>query len=206
MPQTITPQADQLRSDLSTVTDLALRDLASVPDSADALVTAIPDLVNVYGAAAGALAADWYDELRDESEVPGSFRAVVPEIRDPGAAALVGWASQFANLLEMVQGGVQRRILNVARETITASSVADPKARGWQRVGHGECDWCLMLISRGGVYTRASADFASHDSCRCTAQPAWGWHEVAVKPYTPSEASISDAGRARAKAWIAANL
>lgn len=204
MPQTITSQADELRTSLGHLTDLAGRDLAALSDAE--LAGALADLIYTYGAAAGSLAADWYDELRDQQAVPGNFRAVVPEIRDPGADALIGWAAQFDAARVMLEGGVQKRILNAARDTITGSSVADPRARGWQRVGRGECGWCLMLISRGAVYTRASVDFSAHDSCRCTAQPAWGRGKVAVKPFTPSERSISDADRARANAWIAANL
>lgn len=204
MPLTITPQADVLRSDLGHLTALAGRDLAALSDAE--LAAALAELIYTYGAAAGSLAADWYDELRDQKGVAGQFRAVVPEIRDPGVDALLGWAATFSDVRAMLEGGVQRRILNVARETITGSSVADPKSHGWQRVGHGECGWCLMLISRGAVYSKATADFSSHDSCRCTAQPAWGGQEIAVKPFTPSERNISDADRARAKAWIAANL
>lgn len=206
MSVTITPQASQLRDDLELLTRLAIRDLSGVGDSLDALVAAIEELVATYGSAAAAAAADWYDDLRDLNEVPGRFQAVVPEIRDPGASALVSWAYQFDAVRSLIEGGVQRRILNAARETITGSSVADPRARGWQRVGHGECGWCLMLISRGAVYSKATADFSSHDSCRCTAQPAWGGREVAVKPFIPSERDVSDADSARAKAWIAANL
>lgn len=206
MPATITSQADELRSGLSVVTDLAIRDLATVSDSVDALIEAIPELVNVYGAAAGSLAAEWYDDLRDQQEVPGSFRALVPEIADPGADALVRWAVGFVAMRSLIEGGLQKRVLNVARGTLTGSAVADPQARGWQRVGHGDCPLCLMLISRGAVYTKASANFASHDACKCTAQPAWGGRGVAVKPFTPSQQSMSDADRARAKAWIAANL
>lgn len=205
MPGT-TPQADQLRADLAALVEQAVRDLATVPDSPAALEAAITELINVYGSAAGTLAADWYDDLRDMQEISGSFRAIVPEVRDPGTAALVAWAAQHPSMMALIQGGMQRRILNVARGTITGSSVADPKARGWQRVGHGECAWCRMLISRGAVYTKATVDFASHDSCQCTGMPAWGGREIPVKPYKPSPRGISDADQARAKAWIAANL
>ena len=55
----------------------------------------------------------------------------------------------------------------------TVSSTTDPKARGWQRVGVGECDFCSMLIGRGAVYSEATADFLSHDHCHCYAEPAF---------------------------------
>jgi hypothetical protein len=52
----------------------------------------LPALVDTYGQAAGALAADWYDEARDEAGVRGRFRALVADVPDPGADALAGWA------------------------------------------------------------------------------------------------------------------
>jgi hypothetical protein len=53
------------------------------------------------------------------------------------------------------------------------SSIADPKARGWMRVGSGRCDFCRMLIGRGAVYTESTVDFHAHDHCGCGATPAW---------------------------------
>jgi hypothetical protein len=143
-----------------------------------ALRDVLPGLVDTYGAAAATIAADWYDDLRDEREIPGHFTAVPADIAETGTQALVGWALTEATDLTafktLIEGGTQRRIANFARQTVMGSSVADPQARGWQRTGVGECDFCRMLIGRGAVYTEATADFQSHDHCNCGSEPAWG--------------------------------
>ena len=106
-----------------------------------------------------------------------------------------------------ISGGLQRRIANVARDTVTFSAVEDPGADGWQRVARsGGCAFCRMLAGRGAVYTKSSSDFASHDDCHCVAMVAWKGIERPVKPYTPSAATITDADRARVRAWMASNL
>lgn len=135
----------------------------------------LPGLVDEYGAAAATLAADWYDELRAEREVRRRFEAIPADIADTGVPALVGWAATEATddsaFRALVLGGAQRRVSNFSRLTVTGSSVADPSARGWMRVGAGECEFCRMLIGRGAVYSEATADFESHDHCKCQAEP-----------------------------------
>jgi hypothetical protein len=101
---------------------------------------------------------------------------------------------------------MQRRIANVSRYTVAESSVADPGATGWQRVGAGSCAFCRMLIGRGAVYTEAGADFASHDHCNCSAVPAFGGQPRPVKAFTPSSRGTSSADHDRARAWMKNNL
>jgi hypothetical protein len=164
---------------------LAAADLAALwrgtdaPEQAEAaLRDVLPGLIDVYGAAAATLAADWYDDTRDEVSARGRFTAIPAEIPETGAQALVGWAltetaGDVAGFRGLVEGGTQRRIANFSRLTVSRSAVADPAARGWKRVGGGGCDFCRMLIGRGAVYTEATADFESHDHCNCAAAPAW---------------------------------
>lgn len=138
----------------------------------------LPGLVDEYGAAAAVLAADWYDELRTRRDVPRRFEAIPADVPDTGVPALVGWAATEAaddsTFKTLILGGAQRRVANFSRLTVTGSSIADPSARGWMRVGAGECDFCRMLIGRGAVYTEATADFESHDHCKCQAEPEFG--------------------------------
>jgi hypothetical protein len=179
------------RAELRTLTGLAERDLTLIWaefNTADALVVRdalaeiLPQLVAMYGTAAATLSADWYDEMRAAAEVGGKFTAITATLPTIGRTeALAGWAvgplfqakPDPALVLAKAAGGLQRIIANADRQTITASSVADPRARGWQRVGNGECDFCSMLIGRGSVYSEASADFESHDHCHCGAEPVW---------------------------------
>lgn len=183
------PTTQALRSGVASLATLAnndLRDLwASVdtPISArDALRDVLPGLAETYGLAAGTLAANWYDDLRDEHAVRGRFTAIVADLGDLGGDALAGWGvsslfkadPDWDAAKTQIAGGLQRRIANVSRYTVAGSSVEDPSARGWRRVGAGECAFCAMLIGRGSVYTEASASFDSHDHCHCAAEPAWG--------------------------------
>jgi hypothetical protein len=142
-----------------------------------ALRDVLPALVRTYGLAAGSLAADWYDLERERAGARKAFSPIVPDLGDAGSQALVGWATATATgfdpLKALIAGGLQRRIANYSRETVTGSAVADPGSAGWQRVGNGNCDFCEMLIGRGAVYSEASSDFQCHDNCRCSAEPVW---------------------------------
>ena len=145
------------------------RSVEKAVDAGEALNDILPALVDQYGVAAAAMAAQWYDSLRDKAEVAGSFRSDPIDIKDSGTGALIGWAlseaTDYPTFQTLILGGTQRRIANFARSTVTTASVADPGAHGWQRVGTGECDFCEMLLGRGAVFSEATADFAAHDHC-----------------------------------------
>ena len=177
------------RRDLAELVRLARRDLSfmlsqtrGADDIREELRDVLPELVRLYGSAAATLAADWYDDLREQAGVRGRFQAITAELPDAGRTdALAGWAVgplygadprpdiAFSNLV----GGFQRIVYNADRDTVTYSSVQDRRARGWQREGEGKCEFCQMLIGRGAVYTEASVDFETHDRCGCIGVPAF---------------------------------
>lgn len=214
-----------LATDLQAVTGLAEAELEPLwtVENADQLVAVmydvLPGAVETWSAAAQAVAADWYDAEREREEIAGTFQAIVEPIKDLGTYALVGWATapllqpepDFAAARFRAVGGVQKRLANSANYTITGSSKADPQARGWMRKTRSNaCDFCIMVASRGGVYTEKTARFACHERCYCRAVPAWGGRELPVQPYKPSERDLSDAQRQelnrQARAWINSNL
>lgn len=212
--------ATTLRNGVSTLTQAANRDLAALwnavstaVEARQALSDVLPALVDTYGAAAAALAAQWYDDQRAKANVRGRFEAAPIEVRATGSDALAGWGvsplfdvnPDWNAARTLVEGGLQRRIANAARSTVTDAAVTDPQARGWQRQASGGCSFCSMLAGRGAVYTEASADFASHDHCNCVAVPAFQGQPLPVKPYKPSERNTTDADRARVRAWIASH-
>jgi hypothetical protein len=174
-----------LRRETAGLVKLASNDLSALwklieqGASADvALFDLLPSIVFQYGEAGAALAADWYDEVRAKAGIAGRFTAVPVAPSDRGAQALVGWALDTATddaaLRTLIQGGVQRRIADHVRFTITGSSVKDPGAVGWRRVGTGaSCSFCALLLGRGAVYREETADFASHDHCDCSSAPEW---------------------------------
>lgn len=207
-----------LRRETAGLVKLAERDLAGlwklIAEGAardQALHDLLPAIVRTYGQAGAALAADWYDDQRAKAGVRGRFFANPLDVSDRGTGALVGYALETATddkaLQALIIGGVTRRIADHIRGTITTSSVRDPAAKGWQRVGSGECAFCAMLISRGAVYSEATADFASHDHCNCSAVPAFGGKPLPVRPYTKSRRYVEDdEKRARENAKLRAYI
>jgi hypothetical protein len=177
------------RRELRTLTGMAQRDLSAMwtqfdsPASArDLLMDALPRLVAIYGAAAATLGADYYDELRDEAEAPGSFTAIAAETATTGkldvlarvaVGSLFGATPDPDAALTIASGGLQRHIADADRETVRFSAVQDRAARGWMRVGNGECDWCQRFLD-GEVHYTEGYDFAAHDHCGCTAEPVFG--------------------------------
>lgn len=180
------------RRDIEELLRLALGDLDSVwrqIDSADAaraaLMDLLPELTAIYGSAAAALAADWYDEMRESAEVSGRFRAVAAELPDVGRtdalarwgiAPLFGAAPDFDAAKSLVAGGFQRIVADADRYTVLGSTAADPGSGRWSRNTTGvSCDFCVMLAGRGAVYRSVdTADFKSHDHCDCLCVPNFG--------------------------------
>lgn len=192
------------------------RSVKDARNAKQALFDLLPEIVAAYHAAAASVAADFYDEVRQAAEARGTFSAIVDEPPDLGTNALVKWALDnavdSASFQSHIAGGVSKRIANGARDVVMGTSIADPAAKGWMRVGTGECNFCAMLIARGAVYSEATVDFAPHDRCYCGAAPAFNPSQVkAVRSeYVPSARRRSEATRARDNArvreWIAKNL
>ncbi|WP_104150972.1 VG15 protein [Mycobacterium intracellulare] len=223
-------RSQPLRESLVTVTGLAVQDLAPIwrlptADITQALFDIVPGIVQKWNLAAASVAADWYDHLRETDAVAGHFTAIVPDIGDQGAQALAGWGAEafkapvehepveldqlspVESARNRVEGGLQKRLVNAANLTVTESSKADPQARGYmRRTRPGACKFCLMVASRGAVYTKATATFACHEHCHCEAVPAWGGKALPVRPYKPSDRPMTAKDRARVRQWIKANL
>lgn len=210
------------RADVSTLTTLAKGDLAAAfrnfgdgVEAREVLREILPRLVALYGSAAATLGADWYDEMREAQEIPGTFRAIPAELPDKGrtdalarwgVAPLFGKGYDLSASLALVSGGLQRTIADMSRRTVTRSAVSDYGSVGWQRMGAGSCSFCQLLIGRGAVYSEETADFGSHDDCNCQAVPIFkGAEPIDVRDYVKSTRNISDADRARVRDYIASN-
>lgn len=176
--------ARTLRRDVDTLVRQAEIDLAilwrdaETPAAAEAALRDIlPALIDEYGVMAATIAAEWYDQLRLDGGVGGSFTAVVPDTPDSGSQALVGWAlataAGYPAFKTLILGGTQRRIANFSRFTVTGSAVADPQASGWVRTGVGACKsgWCDQFLD--GEIRTVPYDFPAHDNCNCHATPAF---------------------------------
>lgn len=178
----------------------------------------LPSVANQYGEAAATLAADWYDDLRDFYRVPGRFAAeLAPQPADALLRAISNWAAapaeaetpDFETALARTEGVTQKLVADMSRQTVMISTERDPNARGWGRFTEpGACDFCLMLSSRGGVYTSSTVRFGSHDHCHCLAGPVWDENRETVDAYQRSPRS--DRQRAAqnrlARKWIREHL
>lgn len=162
-----------------------------------ALEAFMPDLVAAYGDVAATVAADWYDALRGQAGVSGSYRARLAEpLPAEQVRASTRWASDplFGRqpdpdrALGMLSNAVQRLVQQQGRDTMTRNARSDPSRPRWMRVPHGRtCAFCLMLASRGPVYLSAQTAGAwnrYHDACDCQPMPHWPGQDV---PYDPDE-------------------
>jgi hypothetical protein len=170
-------------------------DLLKPEQARDAIFEYWPLIVAQYGEAGAAAAADWYDDVRADQGVRGSFRARVAE---PVAAEVVEASVRFsaAHLFTATPGLIvpslldsgSKQVLLPARRTIIESTRRDPRAGGWRRVTRaGSCKFCRFLAQRGAVYVK-DVDFASHGNCNCASVPSWDPDapEVDVRAYEAS--------------------
>lgn len=202
-PTSLRNAVEDLTTTASRDLDALWRQLSDAAQAREALNDILPALVATYGVAASALAAEWYDDLREKAGTPGRFGAIPATLDEPGTAALVGWAldtaTDYAAFQSLIEGGLQRRITDHSRNTVAGSAIADPQAAGWKRIGAGACEFCRMLIERDELYSTETADFASHDNCHCQAYPILkGAAPIDVKDYVQSKRTSRKPGESDA--------
>lgn len=181
---------DELRKILDRI------NLANPEAARNALLEIMPALADKYGDAAASAAAEWYDALRIADGVPGRFtptairadaEAVVQGTRRASGLLWDGNDSQLAVSLESI---LDLNIKRAGRDTLTQASIQDPFSAGWARRTVGAtCLFCQMLATRGAVYKKATASFASHHDCDCVAIPSFDPDapEVKVRQYEASQ-------------------
>lgn len=144
----------------------------------------IPALVTQYGDIAATVAADWYEELRDAEGVGGRFTApLAPSVPLEQVNARVGFATRAsgplflgdsATLMAFLTMMANEYALQPGRDTVMQAAHKDNAA--YARLPEpGACDFCLMLASRGFVYSKDTVGDSKkfHGKCRCNAMPVW---------------------------------
>lgn len=91
------------------------------------------------------------------------------------ADALQRAGAPSAAAIEMAKrqmlASAKRQMLNAGRQRVLRLTRTSGYGR-WARVSDGSpCAFCMMLVSRGPVYTAASVHFQAHDGCGCSARP-----------------------------------
>lgn len=159
-----------------------------------ALTGTVTELVRDFGTLAAGVGADFYVEARHEDGVPGRAapRMVVP-LSTEQIAAGVGWSIQplFGRAdetlaLSRTSGVLQRLTVNADRATIFESAQRDTVDVRWYRgTSANACSFCALVASRAvsGIFYRSeqTADFDSHNNCRCFPVPLFG----STKPDLP---------------------
>jgi hypothetical protein len=201
----------QARLALVAVTDAAVAESsrlvsADAAQTRQALFDVVPSTIAYYSDGSSALAADYYDDLRQDAAAPGRFRAepVVnlrwgnPKTEEKIRTGIL-WSVQpllaeTPDLLlakSRVGEVVQIETARPFRDTITTNRRRDPAAAGWQRVAHGgACKFCQFLAGRGVIYKESSARFASHPGCGCGARVVFlgqPGEEASVMQYVASK-------------------
>lgn len=219
-------QAAAFREVLAALTGQAVDDLAAVwadwPWDDAAAVTALllqvaPDVTLTYADIAAALAADQYDEWRDQAGASGRFTASPGDLAsldqlEASVRYAVGplWSAtpDAEAARSLLAGSVTRHVMNGSSETMVANTLRDPTAVGWERhVRPGACGFCRMLAGRGGVYRSDRVKFKSHDHCRCVVAPSWDpdAEEPTAVAFVASKRRQTPADRERVRAWLKAN-
>lgn len=164
------------------------------------LIAFMQDLNEQYGSVASGAAADWFDEIREVSNVPGVFRALAAEpVPSAQVAGSTGWALSRPDTFGALWGISDRLIKQAGRNTIHDAINRDPnRSARYVRVpsGSSTCAFCLMLASRahrvfedgGGYGSRGNAGFRNsprsrnagkdygdryHDDCDCVVTPVY---------------------------------
>jgi len=155
------------------------------PDAVKAdLFEFVPVLIAQYGDIAATVAADWFDELRADEGVSGRFRApLAPLVPDEQVNARLGYATRangplysgaFDTLAAFTAMMANEYALQPGRDTVIQAAHKDRAA--YARVPErGACKFCLMLASRGFVYSKDTVGDSKkfHGKCRCNAMPVW---------------------------------
>lgn len=186
----------------------------------DGLLEVVPAIADRHGRLMATGSAEWYEDVR-RSQLGGRFEARTAELPDPDVVrSNVRWAAgalfveNRVSPFETLAGSLERHVMDVGRETVALNTRHDRRAVGWNRVAQADgCDFCVMLSMNGAVYRKQTANFASHDNCRCSCAPSWDMSapEVPVQAYQASEKTggMSEAQKARHQAgidsWLSAN-
>lgn len=201
---------------IGAATDLVGQVTGSPSQRRALLLDAIPEVLAYYTVGAAALAADFYDDERERAGAPKLFVAE-PIVADRlvKVRRAVAWASDplFADEAAVASSRiaevVQLEAARPYRDTILTNRRRDPSAAGWRRITNGGCRLCRMLAERGAVYKDATARFATHPHCQCTAQPVFASGEVgeeaSAMQYMASRKNSTPQSRARLREYLNTN-
>lgn len=217
------------RAAVADIATLALAELVTEWDGlplddparlAGALSGLLEELIHDFGPMVGAIAADWYEELRTiEAELNATYLAILADL--PELAQIqdtAAWASSAAYVdtekaLHDSGAALDRLLVNVDRDTIAVNVERDPARPRYARYASANaCAFCAMNALRGPVYRSEEAAAGKyHRDCRCVAVPVWTPDGYQEAPYVADwreayHAATSELGGARDMKAILAHM
>lgn len=163
----------------------------------DALLELVSALAGKYTDVDGAAAAEWYETMRlkwfdDDFEVSVGYDDATRWIRE-GIRTQAGalWGDDPDKLRRYMMANMERWVKQGGRDTVTRNVERDPRKPRFARVPQGPtCGWCVMLASRGWVYSSAEAAGELrkyHNDCNCEIVPSWDKDKPIVEGYDPDD-------------------
>jgi len=111
----------------------------------------------------------------DQQQIATSLHVTGPVAFKTHMRASGNDLASLRTMTSRITASAQRLTLAGDRHTIM-DTIRSSRGRiaGYRRVtSGGACAFCLMLASRGGVYSRRGVDFQAHDSCGCSPEPLY---------------------------------
>ena len=163
----------------------------------DALLELVSALAGKYADVDSAAAAEWYETMRlkwfdDDFEVSVGYDDNTRWIRE-GIRTQAGalWGDDPDKLRRYLMANMERWVKQGGRDTIARNVERDPRKPRFARVPQGPtCGWCVMLASRGWVYSIAEAAGELkkyHNDCNCEIVPSWDKDKPIVEGYDPDD-------------------
>ncbi len=164
----------------------------NIAECRDIVLQALAAIMPTYTDAAAQIGADMYDAVRKEA-VGEAMGATAMSGYEPDAT--IGAIKAFVQ--DIVEGKtaeqfnrkvlarVDRDIRRAENMSVAENAMRDPLKPKYARVPSGSetCGFCIMLASRGFVYTTPEAASHAHDGCDCKVMP--GFDGAEVEGYDP---------------------
>jgi hypothetical protein len=169
-----------LRNDLARV--WSFLNIKRLDASLPAYVHSVAGIVQPYGQASAALAAQYYQQERFIARPGARHFTVAPAnpVSDRDVDRGIRWATKslwdadpdIAVAQTMVESAADKMVLDPGRDTLLAAVKEDREAKGWARIPDAHpCYFCALLATRGAAYkSEFMAEFEAHPGCQCLVQ------------------------------------
>lgn len=171
--------------------------LMQIDFSAPGAIDVVKDLMQTYcGAAtdsAALLAAQFYDAAREYSIGSGMDAVAnsqrVAEATNIATVGIIDGGKTAQSIIDQLTARLDYEVKRAAGDCVFYNGSKDPASPHYARIPAGSetCQFCLMLASRGFVYSSAKSAGELdhyHANCDCRVTPGWGSNPQ-VEGYDP---------------------